>query len=1086
MTQVGPINKSGEIAMKKNLIIMVWALVLLLGPVSVLAQLKGRVLDSESKLPLPSASVHLTASGHKAKCDEGGWFLFSEYSMNDTLNVSYLGYVERNIPVGTQTANIFLVYLDAADGILPEVTINTGFYQVPRDRATGSFTHVDNEQLNRAVGGNILQRLDGVASGLQFVNADGNSAADIRVRGIATIRSDDTPLVVVDNFPYDGDIRTINPNDIESVTILKDGAASSIWGARAGNGVIVITTKGGSLRRATSVSFNSNVTIGKKPDLYYSRSWLPSELVMEIEKEKYQRGGYYLETEQQTPFPEYVELLIARERGSISETFFREKEATLRRIDVRQQAMEHLYRPSAYYQNAVNVRGGGEAFTYYLSTGFDRGITEVIGNSNDRLNISLQNTFMPSPRVELMAGVWYSELFGRMNGLSLGEIHSGHPSIGLSPYTRLKDDDLENLPIVKDYRLAYIDQIEKNGLVDWHYRPLDERLMANNRSRNTELRFNGGTKLHIGSWVSLHANYQHTRSQGSINSLYEADSYYVRDMVNRFTQPGGSRIIPHAAIFNAGNTQHSRSHSGRVQVNFNKTFHIDHHVSAIGGGEIRELVRDVLPGYTLYNYDKELLTGSTLFNYLENYQTLPKGRSRIPVPSNARAKYVDRFLSYYGNGSYTYLERYILSASVRWDGSNLFGVKTNQKGTPLWSVGGSWEISKEDFFYADWINYLRLRGTYGKSGNVNNNLSAYPVIVHAGINSISGFSSAQIRSAGNPSLRWEKVKTWNVGMDVTVLSRRISAMVDIYVKDGTDLIGADYLPPNTGIVVGGTASTTNLVNYADLRTKGMDLEISSRNITGPFTWNSVFLFNYVHNQITNFHTAEVSGITPYLAFNPPPVRGQSRDVVYAFPWFGLDGKNGQPILYVNGEQSTDYAGYFHSYKPEDLVVTGVRVPPYHGSIRNNIAWKNLSLSVMLTWKSGYVFRRRTSVPEAIYEGPWAYHSDYYNRWSRPGDERFTIVPAYDEEYIWQRGTIYENSEALVTRGDHVRLKDIAIDYTLTRRDFAKLPFSRIRFYAYSRNLGIIWRANKQGIDPDFPTADYVMPRTFAIGVQVDF
>lgn len=1060
--------------------------ILLSGNSIVMAQLEGTVLDEASGKPLAGASVFLVVSKQTTRCDAEGRFSLPWQQGIDTLRVSYVGYNESSLPLGILTDSLLTVYLRIRSDLLEEVEINTGFYQVPRERATGSFTHLDDKQLNRVVGGNILQRLEGIAPGVQFVNANGTSVTDIRVRGVATIQSNETPLIVVDNFPYDGGINTINPNDIESITVLKDAAAASIWGARAGNGVIVITTKRGRLQQRTSVSLNSNMTVGERPDLHYSRNHLPSHVVMDIELEKYNQGGYYVETIQQTPFPEYVELLIARNEGAISEEAFQERQAVLRESDVRQQAMEYLYRPSLYQQHALNVKGGGETYSYYFSSGYDRNQSEVVGNSNDRLNINLQNSFMPVTGMELTVGVWYAQLRGRSDGLSLGGLQVGHPNIGLSPYTRIYDEELGNLAIVKDYRLPYVSQSEENGLVDWHYRPLDELSLAKHESRNIEMRLNGGVRYRFNNWANLHVTYQHVRSDEDASSLYDAESYYVRNLVNRFTQPNGARIIPHAGIFTGGNPRETRSHSGRVQANVNKTFSTDHSVSAIGGGEIRELVRDMLPGNTLYDYDAELLTGSTLFNYVENYQTHPTGRARVAVPSNARSRHVDRFLSYFGNASYTYAERYILSGSARWDGSNLFGVKTNQKGTPLWSVGGSWEISKESFYNAEWLSYLRVRTTYGSSGNVNTNLSAYPVITHFGPDFISGLPSARIRSAGNPSLRWEKVSTWNLALDVAVRNQRINAMIDYYIKDGMDLIGADYLPPNTGIIVGGTASNTNLVNYADLRTRGIDAQITTRNFVGPFNWSSIFQFNYVRNRIMDFHTAEVSGVTPYFASRPPPTRGQSRDVLYAFPWHGLDGQTGFPILYIDGLQTTDYVSYFHNYHPDDLVVAGVRIPPYHGSVRNDIGWKGINASILITWKSNYVFRSRSSVPEAIYEGPWAYHLDYFDRWQKPGDERHTNVPAYSSEYVWQRANIYENSEALVTRGDHIRLQDINVDYTVSRSQFQKMPLHQIRLYAYARNLGVLWQANKRHVDPDYPSADFVAPRMFAVGVQVDF
>src|SRR5690606_34247321 len=359
------------------------------------------------------------------------------------------------------------ITLEPDENMLEEVEVNTGFYQVPRERATGSFTHVDNKMLNRVVGGSILQRLEGIASGVQFTQANGTTAASIRVRGLATIESNEEPLIVVDNVPYEGDINTIDPNDVESITVLKDAAAASIWGARAGNGVIVITTKRGRYNQRARISVNSNMTVGEKPDLFYSKNRLPSEIVMQIEKDKYERGGYYVESAQQTPFPEYVELLIARDSGWISDADFLAKEAILQNTEVRDEALKYLYQPSVYQQHALNVRGGGEAYTYYLSAGYDKNRSNVIGNGNDRLNLNLQNTFRPLKGMELSAAMWYTQQRGENNGLSLGDLAARATQVGLSPYIRLKDEQGDNLPIVKDYRLPYVGTAVQEGLLDW-------------------------------------------------------------------------------------------------------------------------------------------------------------------------------------------------------------------------------------------------------------------------------------------------------------------------------------------------------------------------------------------------------------------------------------------------------------------------------------------------------------------------------------------------------------------------------------------------------------------------------------------
>jgi len=521
-----------------------------------------------------------------------------------------------------------------------------------------------------------------------------------------------------------------------------------------------------------------------------------------------------------------------------------------------------------------------------------------------------------------------------------------------------------------------------------------------------------------------------------------------------------------------------------MQFNYNQSFG-EHTVSALGGGDLRQFQGDTFPGYTLYNYDSDLLTGTAYFNYTQNYDNRPTGRGRIPQPSNLRRRFVDRYLSYFGNASYRFKERYTLSASARWDGSNLFGVKTNQKGTPLWSIGGSWEPAREAFYAWGWLPYLRIRATYGRSGNVNKSVSVFPTIVHFGPDWISGLQSAQLTSIGNPSLRWEQVSTVNFGADFRSKNQRVSGSVEFYRKIAKDLIGADRLPPSTGIITAGTAQRTNLINYADLNTKGADLELTTANLRGQVEWRSTLLLNWVNNKVTRFNTGDIDfQSNSWFSGNPPPVVGESRDVVYAQPWNGLDSKTGLPIIYIDGERSTDYSQYYLNMTYGDLLQVGSKIPTVYGSLRNNLKWRGVELDFLISWKGDFVFRRSSMLPGAEYYG--TYHMDYFKRWQKPGDELSTNVPNGNREQPLAGSYAYRFTEALITRGDNVRLQDLNINYTFSQKLLKNLPIQNLRFHVYMRNVGILWRANKFDIDPDYPAAEYPAPRTVALGVKIDF
>lgn len=1050
--------------------------------INVKAQLGGVVYSASGEV-LSGATLRLATSGQAVQSGSNGSFVFPNISLPDSLFVSYVGYTEQRIWVTSEQTALKLYMQKDGSQIEGVEVVHTGFYEVPKERATGSFTVVNNELLNRSTGGNILQRLEGLASGVQFVNPGGTEAGDIRVRGLATLHSDATPLIVIDNFPYEGDISSINPNDIESVTVLKDAAAASIWGARAGNGVIVITTKQGRYNERAQLSLSSNVTVGQKPDLLYSRNRLPSSVVMEIEKEKYQFGGLYLPNVDQRAFPEYVEMLIALENGTLSQADFNRQEAILQQTEVREEAMKHLYQSSVSQQHALNGRGGGERYNYFFSANYDKDRSEIIGNDHNRINLNLQNTFKPFKDMEVSASLWYAEQRGKNNGLVLSDLSGHFAYVKLSPYTRLVDAEDVNLSIVKDLRSDYVGQTEELGLLDWKYRPLEDRDLVDRRSKREELRANLGLKYSFLERFNFLATYQYVKGRGESSTIYDKDSYYVRDLVNKYTQANAQKIIPHGGIYEEGQPMLSSSHSGRIQLNYLQDFGKDNSLVALVGSEIRNFVQNSLLSKTLYNYDQEMKTGSTVFNYMEYYKTYPAGRSlRLPAPASVRQQFTDRYLSYFGNASYTFKKRYILSGSARWDGSNLFGVKTNQKGTPLWSLGGSWDMSKEDFYAVDWLPYLRLRTTYGSAGNVNKSVSAYPTISMSGALFDTEMAKANVRSVGNPSLRWERINTLNIGLDFKSEKNRLGGSVEYYMKWAHDLIGEDLLPPSTGYHKNSNTLKSSMINYADLRGKGWDLQLNSRNLVGNFKWSSILLLSYAENKIINYRGNDAVPTSNYLS-GKIPVEGESNDVLLAIPWYGLSSENGYVNVILDEKISQDYEAYYKEIQVSDLIRAGLRIPPLYGSLRNTFLYKKWSLDFLLSWKSDYVFRRSSS-----YGGIYGltYHMDDLDRWQQPGDEMKTHIPA--RRLIGTNtpnaAGVYDDSEILVTRGDHIRLQDINLSYTLPR--FATGGFAELRLFAYVRNLGILWKANKQGIDPDFANAEYRTPKSFSVGVQANF
>ncbi|MCD8540461.1 MAG: hypothetical protein LRY55_12360 [Leadbetterella sp.] len=574
------------------------------------------------------------------------------------------------------------------------------------------------------------------------------------------------------------------------------------------------------------------------------------------------------------------------------------------------------------------------------------------------------------------------------------------------------------------------------------------------------------------------------------SNTISSQSFFARDRVNKFTQQNGTRVIPDGGI-QEGNGNHIRDNSFRTQANFQKNIHDKHKLSAMGGAEVRQTVNISIPGYLYYGVDEDLWIGTNRFNYTQSYPVRPQGAALIPSATAEQKYLVDRYLSYYANASYLYQNRYSATFSARKDGANIFGIKTNQKFVPLWSAGLGWILSEEDFFPKKGATFLKLRATFGYSGNAIRSVTAFPTAYYTR-DSQTGLMRTILRTPGNPSLRWEKILTKNAGVDFGLLRERIQGSLDYYIKDGLDLLGDNIMDPTTGLgfapAFGPTLS--NRTNYANTRTKGFDAEITTRNTMGKLKWSSVTLLNFVSSRITAYAGVSNPNIVTYTNTqgSRPPVEGNPVDAIYSLPWYGLSNVDGSPLVMTEGQLTTQYGVFLNGLSYNDLILSGSAVPTFSGSLRNILDIGRLSLSSTLSWKTGYYFRAQGINYYQLFT-VWRGHKEYTDRWQNPGDELKTQVPAMPTAATYdasgRRDQVYSQSEIMIEKGNHLRWNDVNISYTLDQRSYASLPVRSVKLFVYARNLGILWRANSRGLDPDYPHASYPPSLSYSIGLNVN-
>lgn len=1040
-------------------------------------QMVSGIVKDEAGNGLGHVSLRLVGTGGMMRADQLGKFEFA-LVRPDTLMVTRTGKITQRIFIDPGKSRFFEIVLKERVNVLQEVEVSTGYYRIPKERATGSFEMINSDLLNRNPDPNIIERLEGISSVLQFDRSinSGEFSTDpkLRLRGLSTINSQTEPLIILDNFPYEGSLNSINPNDVESITLLKDASAASIWGARAGNGVIVITTKKGKFAQSNNLVFGSTWQLSQRPDLLYSLDYLPSASMLDVEDKLFELDNF--DASDYSALPEYITLLMDRKNSAISEKEFVEKRNWLAQHDLRKDASNYLYRPALLQQYDLALNGGGSIYSYWLSSSFSKNNPNVKGNNNKRNTLSLRNQIKLTKDLDLSFGLNYAWMESKNNGLTLQGLKVG--SRELPNYTALVDENGFPISVTGRYAKDYVDQAVVNGLLDWNYVPLNEAKLRDRRSNTKDLLINLGVGYTILDGLKLSIKYQNQRLRTDQTNVYDADSYYVRNLVNQYTQPDLKRIIPEGAIKEGFNNEIS-SQSGRIQVDFNRQYGEKNAVNAIAGAELRETKSFSNPGYRLYGYNDAVLTAQSNLDYATFYPLRPLGSATVPSPPTGMVSLTDRFLSYFFNGAYTYDAKLSLTASLRWDASNLFGVKTNQKGVPLWSVGSAINLDRFDWMKSDWINSLKFRTTYGVSGNVNNTVSVYPITsFFSDVNFVTQKSYAQLKSVGNPGLRWEKVRMVNIGLDFGLFNNLVSGSVEYYQKNASDLIGVNFMDPTTGIFEKtGFYQITNLMNYAKLRTEGVDLTVNANLGKNRLKWHGSLSFSYTANKVLDY-MANSNVTMSTMVSTPIPIVGKSLDLNYAWQSGGLDPATGE-LLAPDGTK--DYVAYMNNAKIDDLADMGMKFPPYAGVFRNTFSYGNFSLSASVDYKFGFYFRRSTINYSQLFTSGVG-HMDYLKRWQVPGDEKTTSVPVFPVDKNISRDELYVNSALMYEKGDFLRLADLQFSY----RTFPGfLKNKECRLFATVRNVAWIYRANALGLIPDMPNVTYPNPRTWIMGFQIN-
>lgn len=1044
-------------------------------------EIKGRVVD-ELHEPLPGAVIKVKGTTTGAVTDiDGNFRLNVPDGKKVTLIVSFVGL--KTMELVAVPGKAVYVEMVSEENMLEELIVS-GFQTISRERSTGSAVIINSEKLEKVQAADLSSKLEGITPGLTIYNNQ------MSIRGTSSFAVDSTPLLVIDGQPATGmTLDDINPEIIENVTVLKDAAATSLYGVRASNGVIVVTTK-----RSKTDKVDVNVSLG-----YYLNP-LPS-----LSYQQYASTGDIIDLERDYLLsdPEYINSPLAYFSTKTNKTsasymtqldmlYYRlakneitEDEVTaglnaLRNNDYRKEYRKKLQQLGLTQDYNLSLSKGGERYGMFASLRYQNLGQHNTFDDVSKLSFYLKNDIQLASWMKLTAGVDVSlskTSYSRADGL-------GYASA--MPYDRLYNED--GTPA---YRYLYNQVLaesinETEGLYFMGYNAVEESGHNKQKSDDTYMKYFLQSVFDITKDLGLELKFQYEKRFVNTERYDEEDSYMMRSLINEFasagTGGGFTYNIPQGGRLYATNANYNY-YNLRGQFNYHKEFAEKHDFTALLGGEIRQ---DKYRYWVAerYGYDAQRLTSSQV-----DWLTLSRkgvigqlySSTRTRTESSAVAETMHRYVSAYFNAGYTYDSRYAANVSMRVEQADLFGSDPKYRYRPLWSFGLSWNASNESFLKdVKWLNMLKLRCTYGITGNVDQTSSPYLLAYYLS-SPYTNNSLTDILTPPNSTLRWEKTSTFNFGVDYRLFNR-LSGSLDIYKRYSSDLLVDKSIDPSLGFDGMARANNGEMQNigvemnasYECVKTRDISFTAS---LSAAFNKNEIKKVDYEPTDAVEMLTAPESNYRV----------GDTYNSLYAYRYAGLT-SIGDPSIY-------DENGEVVSINPvrniNALVTAGQLAPKWNGALTLDFRWKDLNVFVKAVYYTGHSLRDDVVT---LYD---AYHpidggaigKDIVNRWTPEHTD--TDIPAMGlHANTGERNYHWKYADVNVCSASFIKLRNIGVAYSLPARVMDKIKVKGITVRAQVDNV-CYWAANKHGIDPEAFNANYgartdaLMP-SYVVGLNVKF
>ena len=1073
----------------------------------------GTVRDADGE-PVPGVSVLVKGTQVGVATDVNGRF---ELRVDDNpevvLQFSFVGMKSQEVKIGTHTT--LNVVLESDTKALDEVLV-TGYQTISKERATGSFDMLSREQLNKPAS-TLASRLVGVTAGVQNnLDEDGNIVFEIR--GQTSLNTANArPLIVVDGFPVEGEFSSINPNDVESVTILKDAAAASIWGARSANGVIVVTTKKGALsaQKGAKIEVSAFVEVQPKIDLDQYNPLASSAETVEYERKGFETNffgiGVPADDSWMNAQAAYSQVTAALNENRLGHLSDGDLEATLEKLsrqNNKEQIKKYLLQIPVTQQYNVNISGANERMNNMLSLMYERERDGFKENHKDKLMVNYRTNVNLFKWLDFnFSGmVQYNKVKNSgINATSLpryaGDFFSiAYGSIqGLQPYDMLVDEDGNRTKLSGGFYPQMLDRnvpTENFPYSDWSYNPITEIENRDLGYKELNARIQGGLTVHLLEGLDFDTKIQYEMYNTFYTDIYNENTFTVRRLINTTSSWDKTTNVVTPNLAKGGFKEESKeeitSYNFRNQLNFDRVFKDRHALNVILGTEIRERIAKTTDYPRTYGYSDETLSVGIYPNGPTgtlDWTGFPNGMMDNAFEyTNSYTYNRDRYFSLYANAAYTLDEKYTVSGSVRTDASNLITDDPKYRYAPFWSVGLGWQIGKEDFMQdAKWIDRLNIRATYGYNGNVDKSTSFRPLIsVNSTQNEYTHGFTAAIQSFGNPDLRWERTGTWDVGIDYSFLGGKLAGKIDVYSKLGKDLMASMSIPSVNG-------TTSQSLNAAKMTNRGIELEVGTQlPIYGDkIVWTGNLNFSYNKNKIQELYKATYRASELYSGGTYAYVEGYDANTLWVFEYAGVENRgtgaslDWQPVVKgVNGE-TYDFSTWTPGNGLDYMKDAGTKVAPYAFGFSNSFKIYDFNLSFLITGKFGHKFMRTPFNYPSMAGGsgqPNKYYSEVVN--SDPSEQ--VPIPFDKSEpryYFWDR--FYPYLDYLVESAAHIRLQEVNLTYNMPKHWLQRIGINQLSIYAQGNNL-CSWFKNKYKEDPEHPLGSIPLQATYTFGLRFDF